>query len=143
MVIKQISVFVENKEGRIKKALDTLTENNINIKALSIADTSKYGILRLIVSDNEKAIESLENDGFVVRENDVIILSISDEPNGLNSILEILDKNEINLEYLFAFSTHASNKAIVVMRLENINEAIDILKENNAELLEKEDIEKL
>ena len=143
MVIKQISVFVENKEGRIKKALDTLTENNINIKALSIADTSKYGILRLIVSDNEKAIESLENDGFVVRENDVIILSISDEPNGLNSILEILDKNEINLEYLFAFSTNASNKAIVVMRLENINEAIDILKENNAELLEKEDIEKL
>ena len=143
MVIKQISVFIENKEGRIKKALDTLTENNINIKALSIADTSKYGILRLIVSDNEKAIESLENDGFVVRENDVIILSISDEPNGLNSILEILDKNEINLEYLFAFSTNDSNKAIVVMRLENINEAIDILKENNAELLEKEDIEKL
>ena len=143
MTIKQISVFIENKEGRIKKALDTLTKNNINIKALSIADSSKYGILRLIVSDNQKAIESLENDGFVVRENDVVILAIPDEPNGLNSILEILDKDNINLEYLFAFSTNKSDKAIVVMRLENVDEAVALLKDNDAEILEKEDIEKL
>lgn len=143
MTIKQISVFIENKEGRIKKALDTLTKNNINIKALSIADTSKYGILRLIVSDNQKAIESLENDGFVVRENDVVILAIPDEPNGLNSILEILDKDNINLEYLFAFSTNKSDKAVVVMRLENVDEAVALLKDNDAEILEKEDIEKL
>lgn len=143
MTIKQISVFIENKEGRIKKALDTLTKNNINIKALSIADSSKYGILRLIVSDNQKAIESLENDGFVVRENDVVILAIPDEPNGLNSILEILDKDNINLEYLFAFSTNKSDKAVVVMRLENVDEAVALLKDNDAEILEKEDIEKL
>lgn len=143
MTIQQISVFIENKEGRIRKALDTLTKNDINIKALSIADTSKYGILRLIVSDNQKAIESLEKDGFVVRKNEVIILAIPDKPNGLNSILEILDDNDINLEYLYAFSTENSNKAIVIIRLENMDNAINILKENNAEILEKEDIEKL
>lgn len=143
MTVKQISVFIENKEGRIKKALNTLAENNINIRALSIADTTKYGILRLIVSNNQIAITSLENDGFVVRENDVIVVAIPDEPNGLNSTLEILDKNDINLEYLYAFSSNNTDKAIVVMRLENMKEAINLLEENNAEILEKEDIEKL
>lgn len=143
MTVKQISVFIENKEGRIKKALNTLAENNINIRALSIADTTKYGILRLIVSNNQIAITSLEKDGFVVRENDVIVVAIPDEPNGLNSTLEILDKNDINLEYLYAFSSNNTDKAIVVMRLENMNEAINLLEENNAEILEKEDIEKL
>lgn len=143
MTVQQISVFIENKEGRIKKALNTLAENNINIRALSIADTTKYGILRLIVSNNQIAITSLEKDGFVVRENDVIVIAIPDEPNGLNSTLEILDKNDINLEYLYAFSSNNTDKAIVVMRLENMKEAINLLEENNAEILEKEDIEKL
>ena len=83
MVVKQISVFIENKEGRMKKAINTLAQENINIRALSIADTTKYGILRLIVSDNEKAIEALEKDGFIVREDDVIIVAVPDEPNGL------------------------------------------------------------
>ena len=89
MVVKQISVFIENKEGRMKKAINTLAQENINIRALSIADTTKYGILRLIVSDNEKAIEALEKDGFIVRENDVIIVAVPDEPNGLNTTLAI------------------------------------------------------
>ena len=71
MTVKQISIFVENKEGRIKKAIDALAKADINIRALSIADTTKYGILRLIVSDNEKAIEALEKDNFIVKENEV------------------------------------------------------------------------
>ncbi len=92
MVVKQISVFIENKEGRMKKAINTLAQENINIRALSIADTTKYGILRLIVSDNEKAIEALEKDGFIVREDDVIIVAVPDEPNGLNTTLAIFDE---------------------------------------------------
>ena len=96
MAVKQISIFVENKEGRIKKAIDTLARAGINIRALSIADTTKYGILRLIVSDNEKAIEALENDGFIVKENEVIVLAVPDEPNGLNSTLAIFDEKDIN-----------------------------------------------
>lgn len=143
MVVKQISVFIENKEGRIKKAINTLAQENINIRALSIADTTKYGILRLIVSDNEKAIEALEKDGFIVRENDVIIVAVPDEPNGLNTTLAIFDEKGINLDYLYAFVSSKTEKAIVVMRLKHMDEAIALLKDSDAHILEKKDIEDL
>ena len=143
MAVKQISIFVENKEGRIKKAIDTLARADINIRALSIADTSKYGILRLIVSDNEKSIEALENDGFIVKENEVIILAVPDEPNGLNSTLAVFDEKGINLEYLYAFVSSKTDEAIVVMRLENMEKAIDALNESNVKILDEEDIKKI
>ena len=143
MAVKQISIFVENKEGRIKKAIDTLAKQNINIRALSIADTTKYGILRLIVSDNEKAIEALENDGFIVKENEVIILAVPDEPNGLNSTLAVFDEKGINLEYLYAFVSSKTDEAIVVMRLENMEKAIEALNESNVRILDENDIKEL
>ena len=143
MSVKQISIFVENKEGRIKKAINTLGQENINIRALSIADTTKYGILRLIVSDNKKAIDALERDGFIVKENEVIILAVPDEPNGLNSTLAVFDERGINLEYLYAFVSSKTDEAIVVMRLENMEKAIDALKDSNVKILETEDIENL
>ena len=143
MVVKQISIFVENKEGRIKKAINALANENINIRALSIADTSKYGILRLIVSDNEKAIETLEKDGFIVKENEVILLAVPDEPNGLNSTLAVFDEKGINLEYLYAFVSNKSNEAIVVMRLENMEKAISALNESNIKQLDENDIKNL
>ena len=143
MTVKQISIFVENKEGRIKKAIDTLAKENINIRALSIADTTKYGILRLIVSDNEKAIEALEKDGFIVKENDVLLLTVPDRPNGLNSTLAVFDEKGINLEYLYAFVSSKSDEAIVVMRLENMEKAIEALKSKNIKILETEDIKDL
>ena len=143
MLVKQVSIFVENKEGRIKKAIDTLAKENINIRALSIADTTKYGILRLIVSDNNKAIEALEKDGFIVKENEVIILAVPDEPNGLNSTLAVFDEKGINLEYLYAFVSSKTDEAIVVMRLENMEKAIEALKNSNVKILETEDIKDL
>lgn len=143
MAVKQISIFVENKEGRIKKAIDTLAKQDINIRALSIADTTKYGILRLIVSDNEKAIEALEKDGFIVKENEVIILAVPDKPNGLNSTLAVFDEKGINLEYLYAFVSSKTDEAIVVMRLENMEKAIDALNESNVKILDSEDIKDL
>ncbi|MBE6489728.1 MAG: amino acid-binding protein [Methanobrevibacter sp.] len=143
MAVKQISIFVENKEGRIKKAIDTLAKENINIRALSIADTTKYGILRLIVSDNEKAIEALEKDNFIVKENEVIILAVPDEPNGLNSTLEVFDEKGINLEYLYAFVSSKTDEAIVVMRLENMEKAIEALDESNVKILDENDIKNL
>ena len=143
MSVKQISIFVENKEGRIKKAINTLGQEKINIRALSIADTTKYGILRLIVSDNEKAIAALEKDGFIVKENEVIILAVPDEPNGLNSTLAVFDEKGINLEYLYAFVSSKTDEAIVVMRLENMEKAIDALKDSNVKILETKDIENL
>ncbi|WP_296788806.1 amino acid-binding protein [uncultured Methanobrevibacter sp.] len=143
MAVKQISIFVENKEGRIKKAIDTLAKQNINIRALSIADTTKYGILRLIVSDNEKAIEALEADGFIVKENEVIILAVPDEPNGLNSTLAIFDDKNINLEYLYAFVSSKTDEAIVVMRLENMEKAIEALNNSDIKILDESDIKDL
>ena len=143
MAVQQISIFVENKEGRIKKAINTLAQENINIRALSIADTTKYGILRLIVSDNEKAIEALEKDGFIVKENDVIIVAVPDKPNGLNSILAIFDDQNINLEYLYAFVSSKTDEAIVVMRLENMEKAIEALENSDAKILTEEDIKNI
>ncbi len=143
MAVKQISVFIENKEGRIKKAIDTLAKENINIRALSIADTAKYGILRLIVSDNEKAIEALEKDGFIVKENEVLLLTVPDEPNGLNSTLAVFDEKGINLEYLYAFVSNKTDEALVVMRLEDMEKAVEALEANNIKILETEDIKDL
>ena len=143
MAVKQISIFVENKEGRIKKAIDTLAKADINIRALSIADTSKYGILRLIVSDNKKAIDALENDGFIVKENEVIVLAVPDEPNGLNSTLAIFEDKNINLEYLYAFVSSNSDEAIVAMRLENMEKAIEALNDSNVKILDENDIKEL
>ena len=130
MAVKQVSIFVENKEGRIKKAIDTLAKENI-------------GILRLIVSDNEKAIAALEKDGFIVKENEVIILAVPDKPNGLNSTLAVFDEKGINLEYLYAFVSSKTDEAIVVMRLENMEKAVDALNESNIKILDAEDIKDL
>ena len=143
MAVKQISIFIENKEGRIKKAINTLAEENINIRALSIADTTKYGILRLIVSDNEKAIDALEKDGFIVKENEVIILAVPDKPNGLNSTLAVFDENGINLEYLYAFVSTKSDEAIVVIRIENMEKAFEALENSDVKILDAEDIKDL
>jgi hypothetical protein len=137
---KQISVFIENKKGRLKKAMDVLSKENINIRALSIADNAKFGILRLIVSDDEKAKEILEKNNFVVKENEVIVVEVPDKPNGLNTVLGYLDDENINVEYIYAFVSKKSDEAIVVMRLENINEGIKVLKEKNAKVLRSEDI---
>ncbi len=142
-MVKQISVFIENKEGRMKKAINTLAKENINIRALSIADTTKYGILRLIVSDNKKAIEALEKDGFIVKENDVLIMAVPDKPDGLNSTLAIFEDKGINLDYIYAFVSSKTDEAIVVMRLKNMAKAMTILKDSDVNILEKEDIENL
>jgi hypothetical protein len=135
MEIKQISIFIENKEGRLKKAIDTISKAEINIRALSLAERAKFGILRLIVSDNEKAKSVLEENNFAVKENDVLVVEVPDKPNGLNSLLSILDDEDINVEYLYAFVGKKTDEAIVVMRVKNIEEGIKVLKAKNANLL--------
>ncbi len=139
----QISVFIENKEGRIKKAINILSEAKVNIRALSVGDTAKYGILRLIVSDNETAIKSLEADGFIVKESEVVVVVVPDKPNGLNSTLSILDDADINLEYIYAFVSSQPNEAIVAMKVEDTEKAIKVFEKNNAKILKKEDLEKI
>ena len=139
----QISVFIENKEGRIKKAIDTLANAGVNIRALSVGDTTKYGILRLIVSDNEKAIEALEEDGFIVKKSEVVVVSVPDEPNGLNTTLAILDDADINLEYIYAFVSSQPDEAIVAIKVENAEKAIKAFKAKDTKILTEKDLEKI
>ncbi|MDR3291297.1 MAG: acetolactate synthase [Methanobrevibacter sp.] len=140
-MIKQLSIFVENKEGRLKKAIDTISMVGVNIRALSIADTSKFGILRLIVQDISKTKKVLEENNFIVKETDVLAVEIPDEAKGLNKILNILDKSKINLEYLYAFVSRKDNQAIVIISVENIEEGLKALNEENVNVLSQKDIE--
>jgi hypothetical protein len=140
MKLKQTSVFLENRKGRLWKAISTLREAEINIRALSIADTSEFGILRMIVPDPDKAKEVLEENTFVVKTNEVIGVEIPDQPGGLDGILEILTKADINVEYLYAFVEKKADQAIVVLRTENIDSGIKALKEGGTNLLSPEEL---
>ncbi len=137
MKVKQISVFLENKSGRLAQVTRVLGQNNINIRALSIADTTDFGILRLIVNDPDSAYRALKDAGFTVSITDVIAVEVKDEPGGLAGVLEILQKVNINIEYLYAFLQKATNAALVVFRVEQLDEAIRTLQENNVSILEE------
>ena len=143
MNVKQLSVFIENKEGKLRKAVNAISQAGVNIRALSIADSSKYGILRLIVSDNEAAIKALKAENFTAKENDVIVVGIKDEPNGLNSILEILEKENINVEYVYAFVSTKADEAIVVFKIENYEDGLKALEKAGANLLTQEDLDNI
>ena len=139
----QISVFIENKEGRLKKAIDTLAKAGVNIRALSVGDSSKYGILRLIVSDNEKAITALEEDGFIVKKSEVIVIAVPDKPNGLNSTLAVLDDANINLEYIYAFVSSQPDEAIVAIKVEDTEKAVEVFEKSDVKILKNEELEKI
>jgi hypothetical protein len=141
--LKQTSVFLENKKGRLLKALSTLREADINIRALSIADTSEFGILRMIVPDPEKARVALEDNQFVVKTNEVIGVEIPDEPGGLDAVLGILNEKDINVEYLYAFVEKRKGHAIVVLRTEDIDAGVKTLKEAGVNLLSPEEVYRL
>jgi hypothetical protein len=138
--VDQLSIFLENKEGRLLNTLDIIEKLNINIRALSIADTSEFGILRLIVTDPIKVKEKLEENDFIVKITKVLAVSISDEPGGLNQILRVLDQNDINLEYLYAFVEQKTYNAIVILRLEDMEKGLKILKEGNSNIISSEEI---
>lgn len=135
-MIKQVSVFLENKEGRLVKVLNILEEKQINIRALSIAETSDYGIVRLIVNKPQEAVEILSSQGFRVGETDVLAIEVPDTPGGLGRILEPLSQRGINIEYMYAFLAKRSDKAIVIFRVEDISKATVVLKELGINTLE-------
>lgn len=128
MLVKQISVFLENKEGRVAQVTQILSDSDINIRALSIADTTEFGILRLIVDKPELAEKALKDGGFTVSITEVIAISIEDEPGGLAKALEVLHENKISVEYIYAFISKTSHKANVILRVENCNRAIETLE---------------
>lgn len=143
MKVRQISIFLENKPGRLAKATRILGENGINIRALSIADTTDFGVLRLIVNEPEKAYNVLKEAGYIVRATEVIAVEIADEPGGLAASLEPLDKAGINIEYLYAFVQKASSAALVVLRVDHVDEAIEVFRQSGIRLLSEEEVNRL
>ena len=136
MLIKQISVFLENRKGRLSEITEILAKNDINIRALSIADTSNFGILRLIVNNTHKAEKVLKESGFTVSVNSMVSISLSDEPGGLANVLKVLSNDDIQIEYMYAFISHDPDKAYVLMRIEEDFKAQKLLKDAGYEGLE-------
>ena len=143
MAIKQLTVFVENKQGTLVEITDTLAKNDINIRALSIADTQDFGILRLIVNDNDKATAALEKLGCRIKTTEVVGVKIGDAPGKLSYALDVLDKADINLEYLYAFLTRTEKHAYVVLRVADNAAAEQALEQAGFHLITDADVCKL
>jgi len=143
MAIKQLTVFVPNRKGTIVTVTDILAKNNINIRALSIAETEDFGILRLIVNDEKAAEKVLEEQGYLIKVVDVVGVKIGDEPGKLTSALDVLDKADINVEYLYAFMARTEKHAYVVLRVENNLDAESALTNAGFKLITEADINKL
>ena len=143
MTINQLSIFVENKAGTVAEITKSIAEAGVSIRALSVADTQEFGILRLIVSDVEKAKEALHKNDCVVSVTKVIGVEIPDVAGGLSNVLELMSKNNINVEYLYAFITISGQNAYVVLRVEDNDKAADILKANGVKLVSQADIDAL
>jgi hypothetical protein len=136
MKVDQISVFLENKPGALAEVTRILGESGVNIRALSLADTKDFGILRLIVNDKEKAKEVLGRKGFTVRKTEVVAVEVPDRPGGLADIMRILAEADINVEYLYAFVQQSGENAIIIFRFDETDRAIAVLSEKKVRILE-------
>ncbi len=143
MKIQQISVFLENKPGRLAHVALVLRDNKINIRALTIADTSDFGILRMIVNKPELANDMLKKAGFTVKINTVIAVEIDDREGIFYDIMDMCDKKALNIEYTYSFVEQYSNKAILFLRIENVDAAIEEFKKNGYTLLTDEEVRKI
>lgn len=140
MKVKQLSIFLENQSGRLAEVTGALGKSNINIRALSLADTSGFGILRLIVNNIDEARKLLKEKGFTVQETDVIAVEIPDKPGGLANVLGILGEEKINIEYMYAFVEKSSQNAVVIFRIENLDGAIGALKARKVNILSSSEV---
>ena len=143
MAIKQLTVFIQNKKGSVASVTEILSKNNVNLRALSIAETQDFGILRLVVNDNETAERVLTENGYLIKNIDVVGVKIGDEPGQLTSALNVLDYAGINVEYLYAFMARTEKHAYVVLRVEENEEAENILTKSGFKLITQADIDKL
>ena len=128
MLVDQISVFVENKPGRVHRLTQVLRKNNVDLLTLSIADTKDYGILRCVTSDNKKAMAVLREAGFTVSETKLIGVEVPDRPGGLADVLDVFDECGISIEYLYSFAKTSDKRAVILFRVENTEEALRMLE---------------
>jgi hypothetical protein len=138
MKVEQISIFIENKSGRLAEVAAVLGEAGVNIRALSLADTSDFGILRLIVNDRDKAMQTLKAKGFTVNKTEVVAVEVPDQPGGLSGILTVLDSASINVEYMYAFVERCGDNAVIIFRFDETEKAITALGAKGFNILQGE-----
>ena len=143
MKVRQISIFLENRSGRLASVLKEVGRSGVNIRALSLADTSDFGILRLIVDDVDKCVKALRDLGHTVSTTEVLAVEVPDHPGGLAGILDVLSRASLNVEYMYAFVSRATEKALVVFRFEKIDAAIAALQKAGISVVQAETVYKL
>ncbi|MEW6751666.1 MAG: ACT domain-containing protein [Candidatus Latescibacterota bacterium] len=140
MQVRQISIFLENRVGRLQEVADVLAQSGVNIRALSLADTSDFGILRLIVNRPEEATQVLRDSGFTVRENEVIAAEVEDRPGGLARLLDLFAGAGISVEYMYAFVERRTSNAVMIFRVESVPKAVKVLQDAGIPLLSNDDV---
>ncbi|MDR2425786.1 MAG: hypothetical protein LBD46_01145 [Endomicrobium sp.] len=140
MKITQISVFIENTKGKLYELCSILGKNNINIKALTLAESPEFGIVRLVADKTEESIKLLKENNFVASIADIVAVEVSDNPGGLAAALKVFADNNINIEYMYGFVEKTSDKALMVFKFENIDKAIELLCKNNISIISKDKI---
>ena len=143
MKVEQISIFLENKSGRLAEVTEILARNNINLRALSLADTADFGIFRLIVNDPAQATALLKGSGFTVGTNEVVAVMVPDRPGGLAGILGTLQGKNINVEYMYAFVQKCEGNAVLIFRFDDTDKAIDALRQGSIKVLTGEEMKRL
>jgi hypothetical protein len=133
--MKQISVFLENVAGRLAEVTRTLSGAGINLRAMTIADTADFGILRLIVDDAEKTTKVLESNNFTAKITEVLAVEVADKPGGLADVLEIFDRNKVNIEYLYVTLERNKDNAVVIFKVDNRDHGVKIAEKNNLKVI--------
>ena len=140
MKVKQIAVFLENKSGRMAEITSVLAQNGINIRAMSLADTADFGILRIIVNDTDNAKQILKDNGFTVGMTEVLIIEVVDKPGGLASVLQTIKENDLNIEYMYAFTQKSGETGLIIFRFDEIDKAITALGKSGVRILSGEEV---
>ena len=143
MYTKQISVFLENQRGRLAEVTKLLTEEGVNIRALCLADTVDFGVLRLIVNDRQRCLRILKSHGFAAQETDVLAVEIEDQPGSLHRIVEVLDREGVNLEYVYTFYEKRGDRVIVVFKSDDAGKAAEALRKGGIPILPEDMIQNL
>ena len=143
MRVEQLAVFLENKAGRLAEVTEILEETNVNIRALSLADTSDFGVLRMIVDDTASAGEALKNGGFTIAVINVVAVEVTDQPGGLHHILKLMATSGVNVEYMYAFVTRPGDNAMMIFRFSDTDKALALLQSNGLKVADAEALKAL
>ncbi len=143
VAIKQISLFVENKPGRMAKVSKTLSDAGVNIRALTVAEAGDFGVIRMVVDDPEKGYKVLHDNGFTVSETEVLAVEMKDIPGGLYEIVNTLGESDVNVDYAYAFVTTKAERAMLIIRVDNLEKARKVLTGAGIKLATKDEIQKI